>query len=142
MPNRIGNRLHKVAADEAGNLCGVGVGLRGLRVESLKIDPGGNLPLEVRFVVAREPVDYGVELLPGATLPFGFGEVMGWTLANGIRKSFAFSMQLLDRKIDRTAAAVEGRLPLRKRPETNGMDGAIPSRPNTLGFALSGCWWT
>ncbi len=118
MPNRIGNRLHKVAADEAGNLCGVGIGLRGLRVESLKIDLGGNLPLEVRFVVANEPVDYGVEFRPGATLPFGFGQVMGWTLANGIRKSLAFSMQLLDRH------AHNG-------PETNGMGGGIRTWPNT-----------
>ena len=55
---------------------GVGVALRGLRVESLKIDLRGNLLLQSRIVVAREPVDYGVEFLPGATHPFGFGEVM------------------------------------------------------------------
>jgi hypothetical protein len=77
LPNRIGRRLHKVAADEAGNLCGVGVGLRGLRVEILKIDLSGNLLLQSRIVVAREPVDYGVAFLPGATLPFGFDEAMG-----------------------------------------------------------------
>ena len=56
---------------------GVGVGLGGLRVESLTIDLRGNLLLQSRIVVAREPVDYGVAFLPGATLPFGFDEVKG-----------------------------------------------------------------
>ena len=75
--HRVLDVLDPHSADHARDECRVRVHPRGVVEEGLQVDLVGDRPAEAGVVVPREPRDDLVDLVPGAVLPLGLGDVEG-----------------------------------------------------------------